>query len=201
MMKCAAHRRPMRQRGVVLIFTLIILLILTIGAVALMRSMNTSLFSAGNLAFRRDLVNQGEQAVANVLTEFQVGGALSTSAVTVASVQNLNYSAIMLPTNAQGIPTALLNAAAFGAVGTAANDITGATPDVTLRYVIDRLCTAAGPSNGIICVQSSAAPTGGTANGTAAVIPPSATVYRLSVRVTGPRSTQVFLQTSFTRQD
>jgi type IV pilus assembly protein PilX len=52
-----------RQRGVVLIFTLIILLILTIGAVALMRSMNTSLFSAGNLAFRRDLVNQGEQAV------------------------------------------------------------------------------------------------------------------------------------------
>jgi len=45
--------RPSRERGVVLIFTLIILLILTIGAVALLRSMNTSLFSAGNLAFRR----------------------------------------------------------------------------------------------------------------------------------------------------
>ncbi len=42
-----------RQRGVVLIFTLIALLILTIGAVALMRSMNTALFGAGNLAFRR----------------------------------------------------------------------------------------------------------------------------------------------------
>ena len=64
-----------RQRGVVLIFSLIILLILAIGAVALLRSMNSSLLSAGNLAFHRDLVNQGEQAVANVMTEFKTGGA------------------------------------------------------------------------------------------------------------------------------
>lgn len=195
------HHSPVHQRGVVLIFTLIILLILTIGAVALMRSMNTSLFSAGNLAFRRDLVNQGEQAVANVLTQLQSGGALSTSAVTIASVPALNYSAIMLPTNAQGVPNALLNNATFATVGTSGNDIAGATPDVTIRYVIDRLCSAAGASTGALCVQASAAPTGGTANGTVAVAPPSATVYRLSVRVTGPRSTQVFLQSTFTRQD
>jgi type IV pilus assembly protein PilX len=200
-MNRAAPPSPWRQRGVVLIFTLIILLILTIGAVALMRSMNTSLFSAGNLAFRRDLVNQGEQAVANVMTEFQGGGALSTSAVTIASVPALNYSAIMLATNGQGVPNVLLADTTFATVGTAANDILGATPDVTIRYVIDRLCSAAGDSNGALCVQSSAAPTGGTANGTAAVTPPSATVYRLSVRVTGARSTQVFLQTTFTRQD
>jgi len=35
------HNSRARQRGVVLIFTLIILLILNIGAVALMRSLNT----------------------------------------------------------------------------------------------------------------------------------------------------------------
>jgi Tfp pilus assembly protein PilX len=185
----------------VLIFTLIILLILTIGAVALMRSMNSSLFSAGNLAFRRDLMNQGETAIANVMTEFQSGGALSTSAVTIASVPSLNYSAAMLPTNAEGVPNALLNNTTFATVGTSANDITGATSDVSIRYVIDRLCTTAGIATGDLCVQSSAAPTGGTANDTVAVPPPSATVYRLSVRVTGARSTQVFLQTTFTRAD
>jgi type IV pilus assembly protein PilX len=202
MMARPLHHRPLplRQRGVVLIFTLIILLILTIGAVALMRSMNTSLFSAGNLAFRRDLVNQSEQAVANVMTEFQSGGPLSTSAVTVGNVPALNYSAVMLATNNQGVPNALLNNATFATVATGA-DIPGATSDVTIRYVIDRLCSAVGPSNGALCVQSSAAPTGGTANDTAAVTPPSATVYRLSVRVDGPRSTQVFLQTTFTRAD
>jgi type IV pilus assembly protein PilX len=196
----ALHRPPSRQRGVVLIFTLIILLILTIGAVALMRSMNTSLFSAGNLAFRRDLVNQGEQAVSTVITEFKSGGALSISTTDAASVPALNYSATMLASNAQGVPSALLDNTAFAAVATGA-DLTGATGDVTIRYVIDRLCNALGPSTGAQCVQSSAAPTGGTANTTPGVPPPTATVYRLSARITGPRSTQVFLQTTFTKPD
>jgi Tfp pilus assembly protein PilX len=195
------NRRPSRQRGVVLIFTLIILLILTIGAVALVRSMNTSLFSAGNLAFRRDLVNQGEQAVSTVINEFKTGGVLASSASTQANVLASNYSATMLATNSEGVPTALLNGTAFTSVGTAANDLVGATPDVTIRYVIDRLCSAAGPSSGALCVQSSAAPTGGTANTTPGVPPPTATVYRLSARITGPRSTQVFLQTTFTKPD
>ena len=204
-MRRLVQPRTHRQRGVVLIFTLIILLILTIGAVALMRSMNTSLTSAGNLAFRRDLANQGEQAVSNVMTAFKAGGALSTSAVTDSNVPANNYSASMLATNAQGVPNILLKQdSAFNSTGftSSANDITTAAyPDVTIRYVIDRMCTNVGATVANQCVQSSAAPLGGTANGSQSLTPPSATVYRLSVRVTGARSTQVFLQTTFTRQD
>jgi Tfp pilus assembly protein PilX len=188
-----------RQRGVVLIFTLIILLILTIGAVALMRSVNTALYGAGNLAFRRDLMNQGELAVANVIAEFKTGD-LSTSASTLNNVPADNYSATMLTSNSQGVPTALLGTS-LGTVGTHA-DLTGATPDVTIRYVIDRLCSATGTPTGALCVQSTASPTGGTAGNTAVVKPPTATVYRLTVRVSGARAgTQVFLQTTFTRPD
>src|SRR5580692_4912409 len=105
---------PSRERGVVLIFTLIILLILMISAVALVRSMHTSLFSAGNMSFRRDLVNQGEQAVSNVMTAFKTG-AFSTSASTQADNAALNYSSTALATNAQGVPNALLNQTAFTA--------------------------------------------------------------------------------------
>lgn len=191
---CAA-----RQRGVVLIFTLMVLVILTIGAVALMRSMGTSLFSAGNLAFRRDLTSQGEQAISNVLTQFEAGGALVSA--TSNDAPNLNYKASALPTNAQGVPTALFNSTAFSAVGVATNDITGATPDVTMRYVIDRLCTTSGSSSTTSCVQSSAYPPGGTASASAGIPAPTATVYRLSVRVSGPRSTQIYLQTTFTKPD
>ena len=191
---------PSRERGVVLIFTLIILLILTIGALALVRSMNTSLFSAGNLAFRRDLVNQGEQAVSTVITQFK-SGVFAAAAATQADNPAANYTSTMLATNVQGVPNALLNSGAFTAAGVAANDITGATPDVTIRYVIDRLCSQTGPPSGAVCVQSSAAPTGGTANSTPGLAPPSATVYRLSVRISGLRSTQVFLQTTFTKPD
>lgn len=191
-----------REQGVVLIFTLIVLLILSIGAVALVRSMNTSLFSAGNLAFRRDLVNQGEQASSVVLALFKTGGALVSSSTTMADQIANNYKATMLPVNAQGVPNVLLNDANFSAVGTASNDIvTGAAGDVKVRYVIDRLCSSTGAASSLLCVQSSAAPTGGTANSATAVPPATATVYRLSVRVTGPRSTQVFLQSTFTKPD
>lgn len=184
-----------RQRGVILIYTLIILLILTIGAAALVRSMHSSLFSAGNLAFRRDLVNQGEQAVANVITAFKTG----TFPDTTADAPAANYSSTILPTNREGVPNVLLNDNAFS--GTySAPDITGATADVNIRYIIDRLCSVTGPADGTQCVQSSAAAPGGTAPGTG-LAPPSATVYRLSVRVSGTRGTQVFLQTTFTRPD
>lgn len=192
---------PSRQRGVVMIFALIVLLILSIGAVALVRSMNSSLESAGNLAFHRDLVNQGEQAVANVMTEFKTG-APPLSGVTTADLPAANYVSTALPTNPQGVPNVLLGGdAVFATVALPSNDIPGATPDVTIRYVIDRLCSATGVPSSADCVQSSALPTGGTANRNTAVAPPSATVYRLSVRVTGPRNTQAFLQTTFTMPD
>jgi Tfp pilus assembly protein PilX len=193
------HIDPARQRGVVLIFTLIIMLILTIGAVALMRSLNTSLYGAGNLAFRRDLMNQGELAVANVIAEFKTGD-LSTSASTLGNVPADNYSAVMLTPNSQDVPTVLLGAS-LGTVGTHA-DLIGATPDVTIRYVIDRMCSATGTPTGAFCLQSTSSPTGGTSGNTAVVKPPTATVYRLTMRVSGARAgTQVFLQTTFTRPD
>jgi hypothetical protein len=82
-----------------------------------------------------------------------------------------------------------------------AGDLPGATSDVTIRYIIDRLCSSTGTANIINCVQSTGLPTGGTANHNTALAPPSATVYRISVRVDGPRSTQAFLQTTFTKPD
>ena len=191
---------PSNQRGVVLLFVLVVLLILMIGAVALMRSMNTSSFTAGNLTFRRDLMNQGETAISAVLTLFKPGGVLAGNA-TDSDLTSQNYSASALPTNSQGIPNILLKSDSNFANAWSAPDIVGATPDVTIRYVIDRLCATAGNASSISCVQSSAAPTGGTATSLAPPPPPTATVYRMSIRVSGARNTMVFLQTTFTRPD
>jgi type IV pilus assembly protein PilX len=202
MMKRLHFASAARQQGVVLIFSLIVLLILAIGAVALMRSVDTSEVSAGNLAFHRDLVNQGEQAVATVMTEFKTNGPPLGGATT-ASMNSANYSATTLPTNTQGVPLVLLDDTAFALIATAP-DLVGRTSDVLIRYVVDRLCTPTpltviATSNA--CVQSTGLPTGGTANRNTAVAPPSATVYRVSVRITGPRLTQAFLQTTFTKPD
>mgnify|MGYP003575523658 CR=1 FL=1 len=190
-----------RQRGVVLIFCLIVLVVLLTGGVAVIRSTNSALFSAGNLAFKRDLLNQGEQAVSFVMGQFQGMGSLATSASTQSDNSALNYKANQLPTNAQGIPTAMLGSdAAFGTVGAISNDLTGATPDIKIRYLIDRLCSSAGAPSSNNCVQAQSAPTGGTA-GTGGPAVTTASVYRLTVRISGPRDTQVFMQTSFSKPD
>ena len=97
-----------RQRGVVLLFSLIALVIMLIVAVALVRSFNSSLFSAGNIGFKRDMQNQSELAVTRVLTALKTGG-LATPALRGATDASKNYSATMLATNAEGVPDALVS--------------------------------------------------------------------------------------------
>jgi type IV pilus assembly protein PilX len=205
-----APRQASRERGVVLLFALIALVVLLIAAVALMRSYNTSLSLAGNVAFKRDLQNQGERAMDVVLTAFRTG-ALSTNAARANNLQANNYSATMLTTNVQGIPTALQSDTAFNAVGLSTNDI---SPDATtkIRYVIDRMCSTTGDETALdtsVCVQAdNGVPSGTSAtnlqgadrgplsSGVKSAVP-QAVVYRLTIRVSGPRDTRSFFQSTF----
>src|ERR1700688_4142904 len=132
------RRAPRAQRGVVLLYALIAIVLLMLSGLALVRGMGTALAISGNFALRRDLLNEGEQGVVNAEAAF-TGGLLNTTAARNASLAGANYSATTLATDNNGIPNALLSDAAFAAVGVAANDI---TPEngVSIRYVIDRLC-------------------------------------------------------------
>ena len=202
----ALHRSTCRtaaaQRGVIMIVALLALTVMLIGAVALVRSFNSSLSMAGNLAFKRDLVNQAERATAVVLTRFATGGALDTLAERAASATAVNYSAAMLATNAQGIPNALLSDTTFLTVGVVANDITVAAQGVTVRYVIDRLCNAVGSQVTLIESDSctlgpSLDAPGGSASDPNAPKSQQRVLYRLTIRVSGPRNTQGFFQSTF----
>jgi type IV pilus assembly protein PilX len=198
------------QRGVVMLFVLIALLVMLVGGMALVQSFNASLFTAGNMAFKRDLLNQGERVVPVVLQQMEAG-VLAAPASRGNHMPNANYSASILPTNARGIPLALLSDDAFAAVGIAGNDIDVSEQRVAIRYVVDRMCssigldTALGPSRCTLADNNT--PMGGSsseykraedssAGGSGAVA--QSVVYRLSIRVTGPRATQAFYQTTFT---
>lgn len=213
-MKTRACSRPSARRaprGIVIVVVLLVMVVLLIGAVAMMRSFNTSLATAGNLAFKRDLLNQAERAVAVVLNDMQLGG-LNTEAARGAHAAANNYRASILATNDAGIPVALIDDSQFVGVGQAGNDITLADQGVRIRYVVDRLCVSAGLESvlgaGQCSVASSNVPMGGSASdmvkaedaagGFAGAVPPQV-VYRLSIRVDGPRGTQGFYQTTFTR--
>ncbi len=189
---------PAGQRGVTLIIALIALVVLTVGALAMTRSSDVSLRMAGNLAFKRDLVNQGERAIATALAELNAGG-LAAESTRNANRAASNYSATLLASSAQGIPNVLLSEAAFTAAGFSHADITDTSTGVTVRYVIDRQCAGTGTYDIAACQAVTAKPPPKAGDGikqdktTGAVTRP---VYRISVRITGPRGNQTYTQTT-----
>ncbi|MFM2447934.1 MAG: hypothetical protein RIS44_384 [Pseudomonadota bacterium] len=216
-----------RQQGVVLIFALIALGIMLLGAVALISSFNTTLVASGNIGFKRDLQNQSERAFNAVFTQFAGGGALATSVQRASNIGTQNYSAVALATNAQGIPLALLDNGVFSSAPLSFTmpDINIPDRQITIRYVVDRLCppSAAGRSAQSlapgVCISGSggypygkdeshtsgddasradsdrAVGAGGTGPGDAGVRRPVA--YRITARVSGPRNIMSFFQTTF----
>ena len=198
-----------KQRGVVLLFSLIALVIMLIVAVALVRSFNNSLFSAGNIGFKRDLQNQSELIVQRVLTGFAANGNLATSAQRAQNHLNLNYSAKILDTNPEGIPNVLQDLTAFNYT---AQSITSANGSVTIEYIIDRLCSDTGDENtmgalGKCRMAKDPIPAGVRATNQKGAdrtisgrqgAARQAVLYRLSVKATGPRNTRSFFQSTFT---
>ncbi|MFM8901364.1 MAG: hypothetical protein ACKOF9_15670 [Burkholderiales bacterium] len=223
------HIRPrlakQQQRGVVLIFSLIALTVMLLGAVALISSFNTTLVAAGNIGFKRDLQNQSERAFDAVFTQFASGGALESADNRANNIKTQNYSAIALAANAKGIPLALfLSDSAFSADFTRP-DIDIPARGIKIRYVVDRLCPASAAGRNAqtlapgVCISGFGNPvygkdeshtsgddasradadravaTGGTGPGEAGVKKP--VVYRISARVSGPRNNLSFFQATF----
>lgn len=185
------------QLGVILPITLISLLILLIASVALIRSTDTSLLIAGQIGFKRDAVNQGERAIPMLRAMFDVGGILSNVSSREKHHESSNYFATIQPSNASGIPLQLLG----NSFGTS-NAITNDAARITVRYLIDRMCLTEGAvSNNNCTTLSSSTDIGGDAlslgegKATGIALP----IYRISIRATGPRNTEVFLQSTFSR--
>jgi Tfp pilus assembly protein PilX len=131
-----------RQRGVVLFFTLIALLAMSLAAVALIRSVDTSTIIAGNLSFKQSATSSGdagiEAAIAWLATVETANSGLNVLTNTAHPFNNDNaaagyYSsanpAISL-TDGTGIQWDSTDSALVG------TDSSGNT----IRYIIQRMC-------------------------------------------------------------
>lgn len=192
-----------RQSGIVMIVTLIVLALLMVGGLALMRSSDSSSALAGQLAFRRDMKNQGERGMEVALGLLNTG-ALQSPAARQANVATANYSAIKLSSNSQGLPDVLMQSdAALAAAGMTGAAITDSAAGVSVRTIIDRLCSASGAATDANCVRlpmECSAKGGQDQSGMGGQATTCyGTAYRISVRVDGPRSTQAFFQSVVAR--
>lgn len=199
----ASYRSTMtnkqKQSGIVMFVTLIALVIMLLASIALIRSTDTNLLIAGHLSFKRDLINQAERAMPVIKAQFQGTAALSTEAKRESDSATNNYYASILPsTNSiSGIPDILLNVDTFDNLHSSKN-ISDANEQITIRYVIDRMCLQTGVVSAANCTLSlTTQDFGGTAVPGGVLPGVNLPVYRISMRVTGPRNTETYLQTSF----
>ncbi|MGD9946410.1 MAG: hypothetical protein AB7L76_17445 [Burkholderiaceae bacterium] len=145
---CRRAQRPCRrrgaQRGATILIALILLLALAIAAVATVRSSDSSVLVAGNVAVRMDAVNQAELGVAAAV---QMARERLATATANSNQLALNYVAAPLDADDGGIPNVLardpddnseFKSAKFRAVYQAP-----AVPTqngVVVNYLIERMC-------------------------------------------------------------
>jgi len=184
------------QRGVVLVVALVALVVLLFSSVALVKSFQAASALSGGLAFKRDLVSRAERG-------FQQAMGVINTTINAAPENNLPasfYFATSLANDSHGIPSLLLTDAAFTAAGLSTSADINAGDSVTVRYVIDRQCaTGTTVFNSQLCgatsipqkkiqAGSDSDPSKGSLGGDLHPI------YRISVRVSGPRGSQAYLQ-------
>lgn len=191
------------QQGVILFVALIVLVAMSLAGVALMRSVDSNVLIAGNLAFRQGATMAGDwgvEAARSWLEANKSGTTLEMDQPGVAG--GTGYWA-----NWQQ------NTDLYGATSTTTDDFNWDNAVVVgtdaggheVRYVIHRLCSAAGAttSGGVDCVKGSSGGGAGAAStgtkgavtyGSAALPGVSSTYYRVTVRVSGPRNTLSFVQ-------
>ena len=190
--------RRSRERGVVLLISLIVLVAMSLAGVALMRSVDTTVAMAGNVAFKQTAIQVADNGTQ------QASAWISTNS-TGTTLQNDNPTAGYFSAK-PGTEPDWYNASSWSQAVT----LNGGTPDPAgnvTRYIIHRMCTQPNTPHDATNagVQNECARyyplSGSTSGGSMQVGAPQFLgspwlYYRVTTRVDGPRNTVSIIQTS-----
>jgi len=176
--------RRRAQQGVTIVVTLILLVVMLMGGLALARLTEVSTLAAGNAAYHEAAVQASEIGVNTAFAAVQALANEDTN-------QGNWYFAQTLATDADGLPAiAVVNAGTQIPVGI-----------YTVRYVVDRMCTGALPVTDPVrqCLNKSQRDLESSRQPPPVYDPVSARQFRITVQVTGPKGTQTWVQSLVTR--
>ncbi|HZV61156.1 MAG TPA: hypothetical protein VFF75_01945 [Methylophilaceae bacterium] len=187
-----------RQKGVVLFLALMALVLMSIAAVALIRTVDTSTLIAGNLAFTQSATTSADSGMESAIAW------LGANAETLdADNKGAGYYSYVDDNPASGTYLDLMSEDTWktgaSAVATGADMTDGLdTSGNTIRYVIQRMCSVTGPPAAATCLFGPPADDDGckrTPDPMCATGSTSTTVmYRVTAKVTGPRNTVSYIQ-------
>jgi Tfp pilus assembly protein PilX len=190
------RRAPRRvgQRGIVLVIALIVMVALSLAGIALMRSVDTSTAVVGNLAF-----TQASTLPANLAVEEAVAALFEDELIANVNqdlpAQNY-YATRQNGEDTRGIPEVLTTKTKASTLAR----VLDAGYGNEVRYVVERMCAPGipvTPSRAELvkyCDMLPPKPSGTTSMETDKIELPRIPLYRLTVRVDGPRNTVSFLQ-------
>jgi type IV pilus assembly protein PilX len=197
---CRAAGPRRAQRGVVLFIALIVMVALSLAAVALVRSIDTTNAVIGNLGFRMSSILPAnlavESATAALFPDADPGGVVHIPDPTVDVPAQNYFASRQAGEDPRGVPVVLQKASTAATLAKALPpvDAGSAGQATTVRYVIERMCVNPGPVTPANCNRlPPKGITGDTANDPA-LNPPPTPYYRVTVRVDGPQNTASFLQ-------
>jgi Tfp pilus assembly protein PilX len=197
------------QQGVVLFIALIALVVMSLGALAIVRSVDTNALIAGNIAFKQSATSSGDFAIDSIVAFISGKDGVTVNTDTTHYLNNSHatdssgYYAIV---NTTGAATSLTTFniddepswATAGKVGTVVSPDLAAA-GMTVNYVIERMCrnNAAVPTASN-CLFAAAASNTGSTGGVQPGGPPPATggapLYRVTARIAGPQNTVSYVQ-------
>jgi len=192
-------RNPRRsQRGVVLFVALIAMVILSLGGVALVRSMDAGTSVAGNLAFRQASIVAANRAVEDAVWKLYKAPPLTRIDPTVDNPAMNYYSTLQAGEKPDGTPA--LMSGSYPPAGYAMPVWTDPSTLVEVRHVIERVCNTTGlPTIGACDLLPPKKSPGGTDNEYKGIPIPAIPHYRVTVRVDLPNTNSTTIAQTFLR--
>jgi Tfp pilus assembly protein PilX len=190
----------------VLFLALIALVAMTIAALALIRAVDTANVISGNFAFKQSTLQMAEIGIERAVTDLptitstSLDAAWSSAGACTTACQY--YPTMAATTDSKGKPlTADANGVVYTIDWNAVPTVTSPLSGYEIRYVIDRLCQGPAPVTDLVGKCLSDTPiSGGTKKSGGIVFSATNTVYyRATVRVTGPRNTESYVQAILSR--
>ncbi len=183
--------QPARQRGVVLVISLIVLVAMALAGIAMVRQISGGLGIAGNLAFKQTATSVGDFGVESARAWLMT----KTSDQLVSDVGPGYYGAWAATENP-------ITAAWDDSNSVLATSASGDSTGNVVRYKIHRLCSTTGltvsdPANDCVILSSTGSGSArqGFSDGEAPLSTTTQPYYRITAQVIGPRNTISYVQT------
>ena len=191
-----------KQRGVVLFVALIALVVMSLASVALIRSVDTNTLITGNLSFKQSAVVSSDRGIETALAWVKTAAVANLTSLnndSVASGYFSTFDTLDLDNKAILKATATWDNNSAVAVGTGIAAGTETLTNNEIRYIVQRMCRDPITPTKENCLFGETKIGSGSKKekyrkGLNLKPVPSA-IYRVTVRVTGPKNTVSYTQT------